>query len=190
MFGAGPDWGRPICQDRSGSGSAASRRAFLAWSSSLQSMAGMPLACPLRSGGSPPQVEALARPPDRGRAVLDLLQPQEDLIGLSIRPDADLSAMTAERDGGPVLMLLEERQDVLVEGMAGRDPQLGGIEAPPGGMGATCSVKFRLQGRARLILRLQPDPLPFLRIPRIPLSPSPPDNPLRRHTHPAGRDCR
>ena len=43
--------------------------------------------------------------------MLDLLQSQKQLIGVSVQPDTELSAMIGEHGVDPGLILLEEGQD-------------------------------------------------------------------------------
>ena len=63
----------------------------------------------LKQGSVEPFHKPIAlRPADLGGAVLDLLQLQEQLIGVSTRPAAELSAMIGEHGLNPGLMPLEE----------------------------------------------------------------------------------
>lgn len=67
-----------------------------------------------------------------GGAVLDPFQLQEELVGMPIRPAAEFAAVVGEDglDGGAVLV--EGRQDVVVEQLHGRERQLVGVEPGPG----------------------------------------------------------
>ena len=64
--------------------------------------------------------------------MLDLLELEEELVGMLVRPAAELAAVVAQDRGDPGLVLLEGRQHVGVEQMHGGDWHLVGIEPGPG----------------------------------------------------------
>lgn len=70
------------------------------------------------------------RPADRGGAVGDPLPLQEEFLGVSIGPAAELPAVMAEDGVDAGGMLLKEGQDVLIKPLDGRHRQPGGVEAP------------------------------------------------------------
>lgn len=65
-------------------------------------------------------------------AVLDLLQLQEQLIGVLVFPAAVLAAVVGQHGVDAGIVLLEEGQHVVVQDMYGRDRQLAGVEPAPG----------------------------------------------------------
>lgn len=67
-----------------------------------------------------------------GGAVLDLLELQEQLIGMFVGPAAELSSVVRQYRGDPGIVRLEGRDDVVVHDVHGGHRQLGGIEPPPG----------------------------------------------------------
>jgi hypothetical protein len=69
---------------------------------------------------------------DPGGAVLDVLELEEQLVGMLVRPAAELAAVVAEDRGDPGLVLFEGRQHVGVEQVHGGDRHLVGIEPGPG----------------------------------------------------------
>jgi hypothetical protein len=70
-------------------------------------------------------------PADPGGLVLDALQLEEQLVGMLIRPAAELAAIVRQYDIHASALLLEGRQDLVVEGLDRRDRQLVGIQARP-----------------------------------------------------------
>ena len=66
----------------------------------------------LKQGSVKPSGEPIAlTPADLGGAVLDLFLLQEQLIGVSLRPAAELSAMIGQHGVNPGLMSFKEGQD-------------------------------------------------------------------------------
>lgn len=61
-------------------------------------------------------------------AVLDVLELQEQLIGMSVRPSADLAAVVAEAHSDRGAVRLEGGQDVATHQVHGGDRQLRGLE--------------------------------------------------------------
>lgn len=83
------------------------------------------------------------RPANFGGSMLDAFELQKQLVGMLIRPTAVLPAIVRENGCDCGIVLLEERQDVFIEHMHGRDRQLAGVEPSPGVAGMT--VDHRLQ---------------------------------------------
>jgi len=67
-----------------------------------------------------------------GGAVLDLLELQEQLVGMAVGPAAELAAVVREHGGDPGAQGLEGRDHVVVHDVHGGDRQLGGVQPPPG----------------------------------------------------------
>jgi len=59
------------------------------------------------------------RPADLGGAVLDAFELEEELVGVLVRPAAELAAVVGEDGFDRDLVGFEERQDVVVEEMDG-----------------------------------------------------------------------
>ena len=83
------------------------------------------------------------RTPDPRRAVLHVLQLQEQFIGVLVWPTAELPAIVGQHHLDLGLVRLECRQHVIVHHMHGGDGQLAGIEPRPGVAGM--AVDGRLQ---------------------------------------------
>ena len=77
------------------------------------------------------------RPADRGGAVFDLLELQEELIGVLVRPTAVLASVEgrirwiAQDRLDLQAVVLEERQRVIVQDLNGGHRHLGGVEPGP-----------------------------------------------------------
>ena len=70
-------------------------------------------------------------PADLRGAVLDLLELEEELVGVLVGPAAVLAAVVAQDRPDLYAMLLEERQRVVVQNLNGRDRHLRGVEPGP-----------------------------------------------------------
>ena len=71
------------------------------------------------------------RPPDPGGAMLDLLELEEQLVGVAIGPAAGLAAIVRQHGGDLGSVRLEARQHVIVHQVGRGDQQLVGVEPPP-----------------------------------------------------------
>jgi len=78
------------------------------------------------------EVSVALRAPDPGGAVFDALELEEELVGMAVRPAAELAAVVGEDGLDGELVLLEEGQDVVVEEVDGGEGHLGGVEAGEG----------------------------------------------------------
>ncbi len=77
--------------------------------------------------------EAIAlRALDQGGAVLDLLELEEELVGVANGPTAELPPVVGEHRSDAGLVLLEGRQHVVVDQVHGGDRDLVGVEPGPG----------------------------------------------------------
>lgn len=72
------------------------------------------------------------RAADLGRAVLDLLELEEELVRMLVWPFAEFPSIVRQHHLDPGIMGLEGRDNVVVEDMNGGDRQLGRIEPGPG----------------------------------------------------------
>lgn len=85
------------------------------------------------------------RSPDLGRAMLDLLELQEQLVGVAIGPAAELAAVVAEHGANPGLMGFEGWQHVSVQQVDRADRQLVRVEPSP----SIARVAVRIDSSAR-----------------------------------------
>jgi hypothetical protein len=71
-------------------------------------------------------------PADLGGPVLDVLELEEELVGMPVGTPTELAAVVGEHGVDLDAVLVEEGQHPVVQDVDGRDGQLRGVEVPPG----------------------------------------------------------